>query len=547
MKTGKPSNHRAAVLRLLCPALLCAALLMVFMTSAGACTAVYVGQEASADGTILMAKSNDYQDNWGNHVTVTERVENAPGRTMPVDNDRTVFAELPPTTYRYTATPWMDSTLALNGLGPDATVCANEYGVSMIMSITAFSNQAALAADPLIEHGLSEFTAVDLVVCQSATAREAVEVLCSILDTYGSSEVNIALIADQKEAWYVEMYTGHQYAAVKLPADQVSVFGNEFSLEYVSDYEDHILSPELETLAADHDFAVYGEDGRLNLLATYSGEETVTNYSHMRTWIGHKILAPSAYGEYDVADIYPLCFKPDAKVSLTDMMELIRNRYEGTVYSPDETGRTDMRVIGTDTALSVHILQIDPALPADICCVTWESTGPAVYGVFVPVSNGALRISEPYSRNQSAGEAGIFDTNLYPYFRFKELNTLCVEHDACAIYGAPVRAYWHKAEALMAEGMRGILASAAAMEDPEAAKQLITDWCNAVQEKAFDDAGRLLNDVRWAMSRNSNTMKNKRNPETHEYIDEIRVLTPITVTPDPAAYADIPAAPAGQE
>jgi hypothetical protein len=132
----------------------------------------------------------------------------------------------------------MDSTTAYNGLGKDATVCANEYGVTMLMSITSFSNAAALKADPLVEAGLSEFTAVDLVVCQSATAREAVEVLFHLIDVYGSSEVNIALIY--------------------------------------------------------------------------------------------------------------------------------------------------------------------PDLPADMSCVTWESTGPALYGVFVPVSNGAQSISEPYSRNQSA-------------------------------------------------------------------------------------------------------------------------------------------------
>lgn len=272
----------------------------------------------------------------------------------------------------------MDSATALNGLGKDATVCANEYGVSMIMSITSFSNAAALEADPLVETGLTEFTAVDLVVCQSASAREAVEVLCGLIDDYGSSEVNIALIADQKEVWYVEMYNGHQYAAVRLPSDAVCVFGNEFSLEYVSDYEDAVLSPDLERLAVKNGFAVYGRDRELNLLETYSGDEVVTNYSHMRTWIGHQILSPSSYGAYDRNAKYPLCFAPDKKVSLQDVMELIRNRFEGTEYSPDETGRTDMRVIGTDTALSVHIAQIYPDLPADMACVTWESTGPAV-------------------------------------------------------------------------------------------------------------------------------------------------------------------------
>ncbi len=506
-----------------------------------ACTAVYVGADASEDGTAIMAKSNDYQDVWANYVTITERVENKPGRVMPVDNDATVFAELPATTYRYTSTPWMDSATAANGLGSDATVCTNEYGVAMIMSITSFSNAAALAADPLVAHGLSEFTAVDLVTCQSATAREGVEVLLSLIDTYGSSEVNIALIADQAEAWYVEMYSGHQYAAVKLPSDMVSVFGNEFSLEYTADYADAILSPELESLAVKNGFAVYGKNGEMNLLSTYSGDEVVTNYSHMRTWIGHQLLSPSAYGEYDKKTRYPLCFAADEKVSLLDVMEIMRNRFEGTEYSPDETGRTDMRVIGTDTALSVHIVQIYPQLPADMSCITWESTGPALYGVFVPVSNAATSISAPYSRNQGADMTGVFDTELYPYYRFKELNTLGVEKNAYKIYGEPVRAYWHQAEVKMVQTMQTVLENAQALDDRSTAKQYITDYCNAVQEQAFSDAGQLLNDVRWYMSKNSNTMKNGRNPETHEVIDEVKDVEPLAVTLDASPYSEIPA------
>ena len=533
-------KRRFRPLYAICSAALALTFLSTGVTPADACTAVYVGSKASADGTVIMAKSNDYQDVWANYVTIVERVEDAPGRTMPVDNDKTVFAPLPDTTYRYTATPWMESATAANGLGSDATVCTNEYGVAMIMSITSFSNAAALAADPLVEHGLSEFTAVDLVTCQSATAREGVEVLLSLIDTYGSSEVNIALIADQKEAWYVEMYGGHQYAAVKLPDDKACAFGNEFSLRYVSEYEDYILSDELDSLARDGGFAVYGENGELDLLATYSGDEVVTNYSHMRTWIGHERLAPSAYGEYDRDALYPLCFTPEGKVSLIDVMEIMRDRYEGTEYSPDETGRTDMRVIGTDTALSVHVAQIYPDLPADLSCVTWESTGPALYGVFVPVSNAATSISAPYARSQTADEAGVFDTQLYPYYRFKELNTLGVEKNAYQIYGLPVRAYWHQAEELMTESLPTVLRTAASLDDSAAAKQYITDYCNAVQEQAFDDAGQLLNDVRWYKSKNSNTMKNGRNPETHEVIDELKPVEPLTVTLDASAYGRLP-------
>ena len=534
-------KFRTCLARAACAVMLGLAGVMAASSSAYACTAVYVGSEASDDGTIIMAKSNDCQAVWGNYMTVTDAVENEPGRTMPVDNDATVYAEIPAHTYKYTSTPWMDSTTAANGLGKDATVCTNECGVSMIMSITSFSNKAALEADPLAEHGLSEFTAVDLVTCQSATAKDAVKNLCGLIDKYGSSEVNIALISDQHEAWYVEMYGGHQYAAVKLPADAVAAFGNEFSLEYVSDYADSVVSSGLESVPKEKGFAVYGDNGRLNLLKTYAGQSVVTDYSHMRTWIGHKLLSAS-YGDYNSTDVYPLTFKADDKVSLGEVEQIMRNRFEGTEYSPDETGRTDMRVIGTETALSVHIAQVYLDLPAEMSCVTWESSGPAVYGVFVPISNAAVSISEPYSRTQTAEDAGDFDIENYPYYRFKALTTLCAESDTYKIYGEPVRAYWHEAETAMTASMQTVLETASSLESGTAA-QYITDYCNSVQTKAFEDAGELLNDVLWYMSKNSNSLKNGRNPETHEVLDERKTVDPMTVTLDASAYSVLPEIP----
>lgn len=106
------------------------------------------------------------------------------------------------------------------------------------------------------------------------------------------------------------MYNGHQYAAVKLPDDMVCAFGNEFSLEYLSDYDDHIVSADLERLAAENGFAVYGRGGELNLLATYSGDEVVTNYSHMRTWIAHRILLRRHTGTMTRARCIPCALRP---------------------------------------------------------------------------------------------------------------------------------------------------------------------------------------------------------------------------------------------
>ncbi|MCR5591621.1 MAG: C69 family dipeptidase [Lachnospiraceae bacterium] len=503
-----------------------------------ACTGVYVGKKASADGTVIIARSSDNQAVWGNHVTVTERIENEPGWKMPVDMNGTVLAELPATTYKYTAAPFFSSTMAANSVANDAGACTNEYGVAMTMAVTAYANSDALAADPLIDNGLTENTAADLVICQSRTAREAVKVLLSLIDTYGSSEGNIALIADQEEVWYVEMYTGHQYAAVLLPEDKVSVYGNEYSLEYLSDYKEKITSPELESLPVKSGFAHYGRNRELNLFDTYSGDKVTQDYCHMRTWIGHKVLAPKLFSkDYDVKKRYPLCFQPSRKVSLADVCAVLRNRYEGTAYDPDETGRTDVRVIGTDTAMSVHALQVYDDLPAQMACVQWESVGPAIYGVFVPVSSACLSVSASYGKDQPETELHDFNANDYPYYAFKALSTLCVEKNTHETYGKPVRDYWKGAEAKMFDAMKKVLTDAAAIRDADEAGDYITGYCNRVQTLAFSDAKSLLNDVIWEQSENSNTMKSARDPETGAVLDHERVLGPMKIELDPAGYS----------
>ena len=508
-----------------------------------ACTGVYVGKDVSGDGSTILARSNDYQQLWANRLEVVERVENKPGRTMPIDRAGTVQVELPATTYRYTATPWMDSAIKASKFGRDATACTNEYGLAMTMSVTGHTNQAALDADGLVKDGLTEFTASDFVVCQCKTAREAVELLARIIDQYGSSECNMALMADQQEAWYMEMYTGHQYAAVKLPTNKVSAFGNEFTLEYLSDYEASIQSADLQRLAKDAGFAVEGRDGELDLFETYSGQQMITPYNHMRTWMGHRVLSASDdYATFNNDDFYPLCFEPKGKVTVRDVMELLRNRFEETEYCPDADGRTDMRVIGTETAMSVHVQQIYSDLPAEMACVTWECVGPAVYGVFVPLSNACTAPSESYNRNQPADKTMSFDTDTYPYYTFKELNTLCSEFEDSRTYGEPVRRHWSKAEDAMVPTMRSVLERAAQMEDSTAASAHVNAYCNAVQEQAFADAKQLLNQVTWYKNLNSTSFKNLRDTQTGFTTDERWYPEPIKVELDASVYAQVPEA-----
>ena len=511
--------------------------------SVQACTGIYVGSKVSDDGTIMIARSNDTEGVYGNHVVVTEHMDNSPGRKMQVDMDGKVFAEIPATTYKYTATPLLQSAMASSGLPSDASCGANEYGVTMTMSVTAFAHDDAVAADPLVDDGLTENTAVDLVMCQSKSAREAVEVLLGFVDKYGSREGSVVLITDPEEAWYVEMYTGYQYAAVRLPDDKVCVFGNEFSLEYLSDYSETIISKDLESLPKKHGFAVYGRNNEMNLYDTYSGEVVTTDYCHMRTWMGHRLLAPAVFtDDYDASARYPLCFDPEHPVSVADCCTIMRNRFEGTKYDPDTTGREDMRVIGSDTARSVHILQVYPNLPAKMSAIIWECTGPAIYGMFVPVSNAAVSVSEPYGRDEAPNDNCVMDTEHYPYYAFKQLNTLCVGPDNYKIYGAPVRDHWENAEKKVFDTMQKVLLRASQMKDEDDAAAYITAYCNSVQEQAFDDAKKLVDQVLWTQSAHCNTIKLARDPDPkhHRLLNTLRVLPPMEVKLDTSVYEKIP-------
>ena len=95
----KNTNSRKRICRQLAAMMCIVTAAVLCAGSALACTAVYVGAGASDDGTVIIAKSNDYQDVWPNYVTVVDHVDDVPGRTMPVDNGDTVFAPIPATTY----------------------------------------------------------------------------------------------------------------------------------------------------------------------------------------------------------------------------------------------------------------------------------------------------------------------------------------------------------------------------------------------------------------------------------------------------------------
>ncbi|MCR5507258.1 MAG: C69 family dipeptidase, partial [Lachnospiraceae bacterium] len=411
------------------------------VTEALACTGVYVGKGASADGTTIIARSNDIHPTViPTIVKVYDRVENKPGRYFEC---RDGFSwPLPDTTYRYVCIPQTTAAQEITGAGAeDAAGASNECGLAISATVTGYICEEAMHADPEVNDGVCEFDMAGLVASSCATAREGIEMLAKIIDERGTSEQNIIMITDASEAWYMETYTGHQYAAVKMPEDCVAVFGNEFMLGDIEEgYEDTIVSPGLYSLPEEAGFAEYNDDGHMDLFDTYAGRGRLTDYANARTWVGHKLLAPSTVGDYKTKERYPLFYRPDAPVDMQDVMAIFRNRYEGTELDPAVNDSDKIRVIATETQAHVHILQRYSDLPDDLAVVNWCALAGAEYTPFVPLFSAMTEVSEPYGLD-------LTDDSFTPdsaFMIYKALKTLCAQNRD--LYGRQVAKYWDAAE-----------------------------------------------------------------------------------------------------
>ncbi|MCI9474650.1 MAG: C69 family dipeptidase [Flavonifractor sp.] len=417
---------------------------MLLSTSALACTGVYVGKDVSDQGTYLLARSEDQgQSDYNKMFLVQPRVDNVPGRF--IEDTATGFKiPLPDTTWQYTYVP--DYTRGDDGMYPGS--CTNEHGVSITGTVSTSTCEKWEEADPFIEPGLREAILPAAVAAVATSARNAVDVLLGYVDEYGSEEGNTVMICDQNEAWFVEIYSGHHYCAMKMPDDQVAVFGNHNMIGLVdpkaTPEDGYIYSEGLFELIDELDLAV--KEGELYHLAKSVTENTREPYNNMRNWGGMKLLAPSLAGDtYDNDNFYPLFYAPDEKVSVLDVMDIYRYRYEGTPIDVNLEGQEGNRVISTTNSSQIHILQTFSDWPAQCSAINWIALGNGEHTVFVPFFSGITDTAEAYK----------VDGDTYnpqgAYWMFKRLCTLGqLDRD---LYGNGVRAFWKQQEALMYQQM----------------------------------------------------------------------------------------------
>ncbi len=451
-----------------------------------ACTEVYVGPEVSEDGHTYFGRTEDVNAHTKrfviyDHATHEEGefYEDAYGFKM----------QMPEETLRFSVLE--DSNLYGDGERPFGEAGFNEAGVALSATVTTFYNEAAEAADPTVEGGIGEVCISHVILGHATSAREGIEYLASIIAEKGAAENFNIMIADNNETWLFEAVAGHQWAAMKMPADKVAVIPNHIIMGTVdvNDTENYMVSPELVSLAEENGFLVE-EDGLIHVSKSYS--DPFDSYDSYRAWASRKFLNPSL-DVTETDEYYDVLFDPAEKVSMMDIKNLLSIRYEDQEYSWNN-GVTpenyNIRPIGVLRQAEVHLFDINSEINTQ-----WQCMGPIEFSVLVPFYT-RLMTDTPESMQMYDLEPvdGQYD------WTFRTLGTLCALDRE--MYGANVRAYWDAYQEALIEANTEVVAKLNELyaEDPEAAEVKATELAFAISQEAYDRAEQITNELIWYLT-----------------------------------------------
>lgn len=455
-----------------------------------ACTGFYVGRDASSNGAMLLGRTVDIPP-----YTACFRVVARPGNAEAGGG--------------YVCTPAVSAV----GLGEFASAGVNRRGVAVTGTVTGYTAPEARASDPFVKSGCAEKWTPGWLMARATSARNAVELLGRLIAEKGNKQPNVYMFADADEAWYVETYTGHEWAAVRMPQDKVAVWGNEFMIgEFDPSSPDSMSSPGIASMPEKAGFAVKGALGLIDLFATYGRRRR--DDAHFRTWWGSREWAKTPAGPYSLQTECPLFFEPRKKVSTADVFELMRARYEGTEWNPEETGRRDWRVIATEKQATCHVIEVRRGLPAPLACTLWACLANAEHSVFLPITSLARRTHEDYERDWDAPKT---DWNWNPGLAGAHFRRLCALAEVDRkMYGRGVRAFWRPMEADSLSEWPSVLAQAAerlAVSTGDAESFMTADAI-AREGSALSAAKAVFDELCWYICQNNISMRFKPEQDT---------------------------------
>lgn len=504
-------------------ALLAGSIVVSSGVSASACCGLYIGSGQSANGSTYVGRSEDIGKLYDKVFEVRPAADHAQGEMY---EDTYGFSmPYPAHTYRYTvlrdSIERGESVVDENGdLVREAygEVGMNEKGVSVSATVSTSYNANAKAADPLVDTGICEISLASVILMSADSARDGVEKLAAILDTCGSGECNSFTISDANEVWDFETLSGHQYVAMKMPDDKVSVNPNMVVMNEidVSDTENIIASENLISLPLEHGFLVSSQLGtvaddqitKIDIQKTY-GSIDFGDGQYIRYWQGVNYLNKELSQSVSVDRVdgaapegpFHMLFEADHDLTTYEVLRLLACRGEGTDHAAGDNGTA----IGNERQAECHVFEIRSDMPEELATLQWQTMSRAEFSVYLPYySNLLTDTSDIFQTEYSPSIKNIeevLDNEDFPaetsaYWVFTAINDLC-DNDR-ERYGANVKLYWENYQKALIQQQEAVDADMERIYaySPELAEEKATALAKAVSEEAFENAKIILTELR---------------------------------------------------
>lgn len=344
------------------------------------CTTILVGKKASYDGSTIIARNDD---SGSGHYTSKKFAVIHPEEQPKIYKSviSHVEIELPENPMRYTAMP-----NAEEGEGIWAACGVNEAHVGMTATETITSNPRVLGADPLVRYqpakdgkeeipgGIGEEDIVYIVLPYIHSAREGVKRLGSLLEQYGTYEMNGIAFQDADEIWWLETIGGHHWIARKVPDDVYVMMPNQFGMDQfdiedaLSNQKEYMCSADLKEFVEKYHLNL-SQDGTFNPRDIFGSHDDSDHvYNTPRAWYMARCLNPSTMN-WD---------GPDASYG-------------------DKSMKGAYRAIGVNRTDFLGIIQMRPDAGEDSRAIEWVAFASNVFNTTAPFYTDVEKVPEYFS------------------------------------------------------------------------------------------------------------------------------------------------------
>ncbi len=389
--------------------------------SAQACTNILVSKGASADGSVMISYSADSGGSLA-HLFYLPAADHEEGEWVEVD---TWERHPNPTKVRQVA-----HTYAVYNLMNEQQLTIGE---------TTNGGREELHNN---KEGLLYSELITLALQRCKTAREAVLTMAALAQEYGyRDEGETFSVADPNEVWMMEIIgkgpdmKGAIWVATRVPDGYISAHANMCRITTIpmDDPDNWLYSPDVVDFAVEKGYYDPASGKPFSYREAYHPLDPVGMRVCMtRVWSIYRRSAPSQEFGNDYhrgvegSEDYPLFIKPDTKLSVRDVMELMRDHFEGTPYDMtkgldagpfacpyrwrDLTWKVDgvtyvwERPISTQQAGFVMVTQSRDWLPDPVGGVYWYTPDDCFTTPFTPFYAGTDRVPQAFAQ----GDIGRF-------------------------------------------------------------------------------------------------------------------------------------------